>query len=429
MTKPRDLSKLGGGFIQTGTGAVQRTVENKLKDTKTVSDFASTQDAINATPAGGTLYITTSPCSFDGVLINKSIRIVGLGREQGVVTGTITVNNAGLGACFEDISFESPSGTALFSITGRGGIDLKRCRLLAGSGKYAFEWAALEAGTTYTPVAIELIQSYFQSGRLLKTLGTAVRFYDIHAKEGCQIRFTENNAIVINDVGPAAGFLQYEGQLDINSGLTTLGTESRLVLILRNVSIDDGSNLCLQSNLDTTDIADCSIKVNGISRQSIAPSIYKGTGLTTAQTMIQSAVASGTKTFTPYLHGQDLFFITGDVTLTGNIIYALGSGPLYDGQKVEFVFTGTHTLAGRTINIFGLVTVANTTSIGPFAVTAYGYNGSWVARISGARSALTLQQTGTQAALPNTSGASLATLEAEVNAIKSSLRDTGIIAT
>ena len=38
MTKPRDLSNLGGGFIQSGTGAVQRTVESKLKDTVYVLD-------------------------------------------------------------------------------------------------------------------------------------------------------------------------------------------------------------------------------------------------------------------------------------------------------------------------------------------------------------------------------------------------------
>jgi hypothetical protein len=41
MTKPRDLSNLGGGFIQSGTGAVQRTVENKLKDTVSVKDFGA----------------------------------------------------------------------------------------------------------------------------------------------------------------------------------------------------------------------------------------------------------------------------------------------------------------------------------------------------------------------------------------------------
>ena len=39
MTKPRDLAKLGGGFIQSGTGAVQRSVESKLKDTVGALDF------------------------------------------------------------------------------------------------------------------------------------------------------------------------------------------------------------------------------------------------------------------------------------------------------------------------------------------------------------------------------------------------------
>jgi hypothetical protein len=34
MTKTRDLADLGGGFIQPGTGAVQRTVESKLQDGK-----------------------------------------------------------------------------------------------------------------------------------------------------------------------------------------------------------------------------------------------------------------------------------------------------------------------------------------------------------------------------------------------------------
>jgi hypothetical protein len=31
MTKTRDLADLGGGFIQAGFGAVQRTVELKLQ--------------------------------------------------------------------------------------------------------------------------------------------------------------------------------------------------------------------------------------------------------------------------------------------------------------------------------------------------------------------------------------------------------------
>jgi hypothetical protein len=46
MTKPRDLATLGGGFTQSGTGATQRTVENKLKDTVSVKDFGAVGDGV-----------------------------------------------------------------------------------------------------------------------------------------------------------------------------------------------------------------------------------------------------------------------------------------------------------------------------------------------------------------------------------------------
>jgi hypothetical protein len=46
MTKTRDLADLGGGFIQTGTGAIQRTVESKLKDVVSVKDFGAVGDGV-----------------------------------------------------------------------------------------------------------------------------------------------------------------------------------------------------------------------------------------------------------------------------------------------------------------------------------------------------------------------------------------------
>jgi hypothetical protein len=77
MTKTRDLADLGGGFIQAGTGAVQRTVESKLQDVVSVKDFgavgdgvtddtAAIQAAVNATTSKilffpqGTYIITSS---------------------------------------------------------------------------------------------------------------------------------------------------------------------------------------------------------------------------------------------------------------------------------------------------------------------------------------------------------------------------------
>jgi len=46
MTKTRDLADLGGGFIQAGTGAVQRTVESKLQDVVSVKDFGAVGDGV-----------------------------------------------------------------------------------------------------------------------------------------------------------------------------------------------------------------------------------------------------------------------------------------------------------------------------------------------------------------------------------------------
>jgi hypothetical protein len=87
MTKPRDLANLGGGFIQEGTGAVQRTTESKLQDVVSVKDFgavgdgvaddtAAIQAAMDSQAGGGYVffpegnYLVTNPiiykCSFGG---------------------------------------------------------------------------------------------------------------------------------------------------------------------------------------------------------------------------------------------------------------------------------------------------------------------------------------------------------------------------
>ena len=46
MTKTRDLADLGGGFIQAGSGAKQRTVESKLQDVVRVKDFGAVGDGV-----------------------------------------------------------------------------------------------------------------------------------------------------------------------------------------------------------------------------------------------------------------------------------------------------------------------------------------------------------------------------------------------
>jgi hypothetical protein len=95
MTKTRDLADLGGGFIQAGTGAVQRTVESKLQDMVSVKDFgavgdgvaddtAAIQAAINAAnkvilPAGNTFKITSNIT----VSSNKHVVVEGILTRTG----------------------------------------------------------------------------------------------------------------------------------------------------------------------------------------------------------------------------------------------------------------------------------------------------------------------------------------------------------
>ena len=69
MTKPRDLAKLGGGFIQSGTGAIQRTVESKLKDTVSVKDFGAVGDGVTDDTAAFIAAHTALPSSGGSIIV------------------------------------------------------------------------------------------------------------------------------------------------------------------------------------------------------------------------------------------------------------------------------------------------------------------------------------------------------------------------
>jgi hypothetical protein len=119
VTKTRNLADLGGGFIQAGTGAVQRTVESKLQDVVSVKDFGAVGDGVaddtaafiaahSAAPTGvpilvpsGTYYVpsnvtctgrrftfegsslTTNSGKLVGALIERTDPVTG-GRQYGV---------------------------------------------------------------------------------------------------------------------------------------------------------------------------------------------------------------------------------------------------------------------------------------------------------------------------------------------------------
>jgi hypothetical protein len=80
MTKTRNLADLGGGFIQAGTGAVQRTVESKLQDVVSVKDFGAVGDGV----ADDTAAIQAA--------LNSNARTIHLiGGQTYKVTSSITI--------------------------------------------------------------------------------------------------------------------------------------------------------------------------------------------------------------------------------------------------------------------------------------------------------------------------------------------------
>jgi len=113
MTKTRNLADLGGGFIQAGTGAQQRTVESKLQDVVSVLDFipesqhaaikagtstydatADIQAAIDA--AQGTLLIADNLRITSTLTLrsNLNVKIIsgGVITWDGVAGGTVITN-------------------------------------------------------------------------------------------------------------------------------------------------------------------------------------------------------------------------------------------------------------------------------------------------------------------------------------------------
>jgi hypothetical protein len=105
MTKTRDLADLGGGFIQAGTGALQRTVESKLQDVVSVLDFipesehadikagTSTYDATAAIQAAftkrGAIYLPPGTYKITSTLIiYGNTEVFGAGPGISIIRGS-----------------------------------------------------------------------------------------------------------------------------------------------------------------------------------------------------------------------------------------------------------------------------------------------------------------------------------------------------
>ena len=179
MTKPRDLATLGGGFTQSGTGAIQRTVENKLKDTVSVKDFGAVGDGVvndtaaiqAALAATGNFILRFPPGTYK---INSTIT---LNASQKSLHGDRAV-----------LDFSGNSGNAAIIVTGTAGIPpyrqnqtlLSNLELIgpgitnSGSIGILFNSAA-EAGASHTLIESVNVHA-FQTGHEFRNNAYIINF-------------------------------------------------------------------------------------------------------------------------------------------------------------------------------------------------------------------------------------------------------------
>jgi hypothetical protein len=150
MTKTRDLADLGGGFIQEGTGAVQRTVESKLQDVVSVKDFGAVGDGVADDTAAIQAAVDAAQNSY-----NRSVRIpCGIYKITGLITITQGVMLMGEGSQGSNESYGTTlihySNAGLFLWNGNG-------TAFAGTGGGLQNVQILKANTYSGGDAIKLL--------------------------------------------------------------------------------------------------------------------------------------------------------------------------------------------------------------------------------------------------------------------------------
>lgn len=424
------------GMLRGGS-RVPRPLIRWSNDTVNVADYGAVGDGIADDTAAWTLAIAAAGANntivtpyrlnkIAGVTLTKRVRIVGTGREQCEVAGHWLMTDDAAGSCLEDMNLKDPAGGTLFAITGRGGIDFKRCLFNPGAGKVVFGWD----NDGHTPMALECIQCHMNTGKLMDCSAGGVATFSIHIKEVSLFNFTEDDQMVTS-AGNYAECLVYQSLVNVSAGLTRFATDLRGLITCRQSMVDDlSTGRVFVSNgpgnqFDTADFADVLImQTNGATRRFVTlPSLFSGSGIGAAGP-VKAAITTGTLN----LSGDDqcdYFVIAGNAALAANTTYALSSG-VYEGQRKTVLFTGTHTCNGHTLNLLGIAHAGFTQAIGPCRIELIWLSSAWHAHLIG-RSGFAGQQIGTQADVADTSGAALAALEASLNSVKAALRGAGIM--
>jgi hypothetical protein len=220
MTKTRDLADLGGGFIQVGTGAVQRTVESKLQDVVSVLDFippGTNTATVNCAP-----YFQSAITAATNVVVPPgtyaiNTQLTSTGNLHLLVQGTIKPTvNAGSTQSILKIT----GGNCTITFEGSGGIDCT-------SSSYS-NWSGIEVTPTSGMVEnIHITGGLFQNIGINNNQSTVIA---INAVRSGSIKNTtiKNCGVISNVVGGGFGIYtaNCEGFVVDSNNLDTVGSSA-----------------------------------------------------------------------------------------------------------------------------------------------------------------------------------------------------------
>ena len=132
-------------FLQSGTGAVTRTVQSKLRDVVSVKDFGAVGDGTtndttavqNAINSGSTVYFPAGTYAVGAITTTGNLKIVGVGTLA--MTGSLTIADAATQVIIEGLSFTKGNNIGVFQ-GASGNLTTVRIQNASVTGGYGFHF-------------------------------------------------------------------------------------------------------------------------------------------------------------------------------------------------------------------------------------------------------------------------------------------------